>query len=306
MKISIVVVAWRSRSHLAPCLNSLTAHATDCQIVVVDNASGDGTTGWVKTSFPDVELVALPENVGFAAGCNLGAARATGDLLLFLNPDASALQGSVHSLASALAADESAAVAGGLLVNHDGLPQARYGPRSLPSPMDLMRNILVGGRPRGLPAVSGPPRQVGQVAGAALMARRDTFQRLGGFDSSFHPVFFEDVDFCLRVSQAGHKVLHVPSAPFAHQGGASVRLMTAGAHYAAWFDNLHRYALKHHGPGTAALLRGLTLPGATLRLGSTVLPGGGGSFGRGPRAAACLQIALRSINPWHPASQSTS
>ena len=306
MKLSIVVVAWRSRNLLHPCLKSLGTHAADCQIVVVDNASGDGTAEWVRRSFPDVELLALPHNVGFAAGCNMGAARANGDLVLFLNPDARALPGSIRSLAAALSADEDAAVAGGLLVNGDGTPQARYGPRSLPSPMDLVRNVLVGGRTGRPPVAGGPPRPVGQVAGACLMVRRDDFHLLGGFDTSFHPVFFEDVDLCLRVSQAGRKVLHVPDAPFTHEGGGSVRLMTAGAHYAAWFENLERYAGKHHGPGTAARLRLLMIPGAALRLGSTLLPGGGGAFGRGPRAAACLQIALRSLIPWHPASQSTS
>ena len=132
------------------------------------------------------------------------------------------------------------------------------------------------------------------------------FYTLEGFDTSFHPVFFEDVDFCLRAGRAGRKILHVPNAPFTHQGGGSVRLMTAGDHYAAWFGNLERYAGKHHGAGTATLLRLLMVPGAGLRLGSTILPGGGGAFGRGPRAAACLQIALRSISPWHPASQSMS
>jgi N-acetylglucosaminyl-diphospho-decaprenol L-rhamnosyltransferase len=306
MKISIVVVAWHSRDLLGRCLESLRAHAPGCQVVVVDNASGDGTVEWVQRRFPEVDLLALARNMGFAGGCNLGAARADGDLLLFLNPDARALPGSVHTLAVALAADETAAVAGGLLLDRDGTPQGRYGPRPLPSPMDLARNVLVGGQHTRLPVASGPPRPVGQVAGACLMVRRDEFYSLEGFDTSFHPVFFEDVDFCLRAGRAGRKILHVPNAPFTHQGGGSVRLMTAGDHYAAWFGNLERYAGKHHGAGTATLLRLLMVPGAGLRLGSTILPGGGGAFGRGPRAAACLQIALRSISPWHPASQSMS
>ena len=306
MQISIIVVSWRSRDLLRACLESLRAHASFCQQIVVDNASGDDTSAMVSRHFSHVRLLSLGENRGYAGGCNRGATVARGETLLFLNPDIRALKGSVSTLAATLAAHEHAAAAGGLLLDPDGSPQARYGPRDLPGPARLARGLLMGAPAVAPPSPDRPVRQVAQVAGACLMVRRQIFRRLGGFDEQFHPVFFEDVDLCHRLGKAGHRILHVPAAPFTHQGGGCVRRMTPLDHYAAWFDNLVRYARKHHGSGPAAVLRALTLPAATLRLAATLTPRGGSPFGRGPRAAACLQIASRSLTGWPRPSQFTS
>lgn len=306
MQISIVIVSWRSRDLLRICLESLRAHASSCEQIVVDNASGDDTAAMVYRDFPHVRLLPLAENHGYAGGCNRGAAVAGGDTLLFLNPDISALPGSVSTLAATLAAHEEAAAAGGLLLDPGGSPQARYGPRDLPGPFRLARGLLLGSPAETPPGPGDPVGRVAQVAGACLMIRRQAFLDLGGFDEQFQPVFFEDVDLCARLGQAGHVILHVPGAPFTHQGGGCVRRMKPVDHYAAWFDNLVRYARKHHGDGPAAILRALTLPAATLRLAATLAPRGGGPFGRGPRAAACLQIASRSLTGWPRPSQFTS
>lgn len=306
MQISIIIVSWRSQDLLRACLESLRTHASFCQQIVVDNASGDDTSAMVSRQFPRVRLLSLRENHGYAGGCNRGAAVARGETLLFLNPDIRALNGSVSTLATTLAAHENAEAAGGLLLDPDGSPQARYGPRDLPGPARLAGSLLMGAPAEAPPSPDGPVRQVAQVAGACLMVRRRIFRRLGGFDEQFHPVFFEDVDLCHRLGKAGHDILHVPAARFTHEGGGCVRRMKPLDHYAAWFDNLVRYARKHHGSRAAAMLHALTLPAATLRLADTLAPRGGGLFGRGPRAAACLQIASRSLTGWPRPSQFTS
>ena len=307
MKLSIVVVSWRSRDFLPRCLDSLRAHAHGAEVVVVENGSGDGTPELLARSYPEVRALCLPDNLGFAAGCNRGMAASRGEAILLLNPDAEATAGSVDALVAALSDDPQAAVVGGLLVGRDGRPQRRYAPARFPTLDDLIRFLLLPGNRRGaLPAAGAGPAPVDQVAGACLLVRRAAADRIGGFDEGFAPVWFEDVDFCLRLHQAGDRILHHPGATFVHQGGGSVRMMDALSYYTAWYENLHRYSRKHHGPGAARLLRALTLPGTGLRLAGTLLPGGAGPFGRGPRAAAYMRVASRSVVGWPSVSRSMS
>lgn len=307
MKLSIVVVSWRSREYLPRCLDSLRTHAPGAEVILVENGSGDGTPELLEQSYPEVRALCLPHNLGFATGCNRGIAASHGDAVLLLNPDAEATVGSVDALMMTLRTSPRAAVVGGLLVDRDGLPQRRYAPARFPTLTDLMRYVMLPGNRRGTTSHPGSvPRRVDQVAGACLLVRRTVADQLGGFDEGFTPVWFEDVDFCLRVRQAGHEILHHPGATFVHQGGGSVRKMDACSYYSAWYQNLHRYGAKHHGVGAARLLRALTLPGAGVRLAATALPGGAGPFGRGPRAAAYVRVASRSVVGWPSVSRSMS
>ncbi len=272
----------------------------------MENDSGDGSGEMVTRDFPGTTLLTMNSNLGFAAGCNRGAAAARGSILLFLNPDTCALPGAVRQLAETLDRNPGAAAAGGLLTDEHGRAQQRYRPQPLPGPGNLAGNLLMGAH-RHRNAQSHPgTRSVGQIAGACLMVRRHVFDELGGFDESFSPVFFEDVDLCQRLATAGHVILHVPSARFTHAGGASVRRMRAADHYLAWFGNLLRYGRKHHGRAAGLMLRALIIPAAALRLLATLAPGGAGPFGRGPRASAVLKVASRSLIGWPRASQSTS
>ncbi len=309
MRISIIIVTWRAPRLLRRCLASLRRHARGLPVTVVDNGREEPAAGRLRRDFPEVAWIDPGRNTGFAGGCNLGLEAGGADLTLFLNPDVEATHGSVQALAATLAADPGAALAGGLLVDGGGRPQARYAPRPLPSVAALARRALLPDlaarrRPTRL-APGGTPVAVEQLAGACLMARRDALQAVGGFDPGFWPVWFEDVDLCLRLRLAGHRILHVPAAVFRHQGGGSVARMEPEARAAAWYGNLHRYTRKHHGPAAAALVRACTLPGSALRLAAT-LAGAPGEGGRARRAAACVRVAARSVGGWPSASQSTS
>jgi GT2 family glycosyltransferase len=306
MNQSIVVVSWRSRELLHRCLASVRAAAPDADCLVVDNASGDGTAEMVRDRFPQVRLLLQPRNLGYAGGCNRGFASGRGEEFLFLNPDVEVTRPALAVLAGTLVRRPDAGAVGGLLVDRRGIPQRRYAPRAFPTVRDLARWVLLPGEGGGtIPPGSGP-READQLAGACLLVRRRVLDEIGGFDEEFWPVWFEDVDLCLRVRQAGYRVLHHPGARFPHLGAGSIRMMDARSHYAAWYRNIQRYAGKHHGLGAARLVRALTIPGATLRLAGTFLPGGAGPFGRGPRAAAYLRVASRSLTGWPSVSQSTS
>jgi GT2 family glycosyltransferase len=138
------------------------------------------------------------------------------------------------------------------------------------------------------------------------MARRSSLAQVGGFDDGFWPVWFEDVDLCRRLRAGGHRLLHVPAAVFRHQGAGSVALLEPSQRALAWYGNLHRYAHKHHGRAAALLVRGCSVPGASLRLAAALLAARHPHQGRAAWAAAYLQVAARSLAGWPSASQSTS
>jgi len=307
MNLSIVVVSWRSRDFLRRCLTSLRATVPGAECVVIENGSRDGTAEMVQGRFPGVRLVDSPSNLGYAGGCNRGLADSGGDVVLFLNPDVEVIPGSVQALAAALRSDDRIGAVGGLLVNRDGQPQRRYAPRPFPSLSDLARWVLLPGEHRGELPPGGPAAtDVDQVAGACLLARRSALEEIGGFDPGFWPVWFEDVDLCLRLRQAGYRVVHHSGARFVHEGGGCIRMMEARDHYTAWYSNIHRYARKQHGVSAGLGIRTLTVAGAAARLAGTLLPGGAVPYGRGPRATAYLRVATRSVTGWPNASQSMS
>lgn len=308
MRISIIVVSWRSFPAIGDCLAALRRDPLPAtEVIVVDDASGDGSASRLAAEFPEFTHAARAARGGFAAACNEGAARARAPLLLFLNPDTSPSAGAIDALARALETRPEAAAAGGLLVDDRGRPQGRYAPRPLPRARDLARVALLPGfsrqRRRSEAHAAGP---IGAIAGACLLVRRSDFEGLGGFDARFRPAFFEDVDLCARLRAAGRDVVHEPAARFGHRGGTSVARLDAREFHAAWYGNLARYARKHHGARVALGVRLLTVVGAALRLLALPLPGGAGLHGRGPRAAALLHVASRSVLGWPHGSPSTS
>jgi GT2 family glycosyltransferase len=307
MNLSIVVVSWRSRDLLQRCLTALGASTPGAECVVIENGSRDGTAAMVESGFPGVRLVDSPSNLGYAGGCNRGLAASSGDAVLFLNPDVEVTPGSVQALVAVLESDERIGAVGGLLVHRDGQPQRRYAPRPFPTVGNLARWVLVPGERRGELSPGGPAiTDVDQVAGACLLARRSALEEIGGFDHGFWPVWFEDVDLCLRLRQAGYRVVHHAGARFAHEGGGCIRMMEARDHYTAWYRSIHRYARKQHGTLAGIWIRTLTVVGAALRLAGTLLPGGAIPYGRGPRVTAYLRVATRSVTGWPKASQSMS
>ncbi len=248
----IVVVTHNSEGVIGACLEA--ALATGAQVVVVDNASRDRTREEVLRR-PGARLIANPWNRGFAAAVNQGLEALDRPGVLLLNPDA-VLLGGLESLAAAC--DEGAAVAGGKLVDEDGRPQAGFMVRRLPTPAALAFEILglnrlwpgnpVNRHYRCRDLDWERPAEVEQPAGAFLMVRREAWRELGGFDECFQPLWFEDVDFCRRARQAGHRIRYVPGAVARHLGGHSAGQLGWEHRQICWYDNLLRYSGKHFGP----------------------------------------------------------
>ena len=232
--------------------------APDATAIVVDNGSTDGTVEQVRAwaqSRAGIRVIANPENKGFAAAANQGV-REAGDaeFILLLNPDAYLRTG----LERLIAASGQYGLAAGKLIDLQGRPQTGFTVRRLPTPAALIFellgvNRLWPGNPvnRGYRELDRELEQAGpaeQPAGAFLMARHDIWEKLGGFDERFYPLWFEDVDFCRRAWDAGYRIQYEPDAIASHEGGHSVSRIPAGRRAQYWCVSLLKYAAKHFRP----------------------------------------------------------
>lgn len=235
------------------CLDALTEMAPEVAAIVVDNASTDRTVEHIRRR-PGVKLVVNRENRGFAGAVNQGIAGSMADPILVLNPDVLLRA----PLAPLIAACQQHGLAAGQLTNPNGRPQAGFTVRRFPTPMSMTFELLginrlwpgnaVNRQYRCLDRDLNQEGDVEQPAGAFLMTRRDVWDQLGGFDQDFHPVWFEDVDFCLRATQRGYRIKYLPQIRAEHLGGHSVRKLSRADMEQYWYVSLLTYAVKHFRP----------------------------------------------------------
>ena len=250
--IGIVIVTYNSAAEIGGSLDA--ALGTGADVVVVDNASTDGTIAEVARR--GVNLVANPTNRGFATAANQGFAVLTSPYILLLNPD-SVLEGGLEALREACDLP-GAAAAGGKLLNADGSPQIGFMVRRLPTALTLISESLLWNRiwPRGpvnrryraLDLDYSKRQEVEQPAGALLMVRRAVWHELVGLDEGFYPLWFEDVDFCRRLIDRGYRVYYVPEAVAKHTGGHSLPNLTVEMRPVYWYRSLLRYSARHFRP----------------------------------------------------------
>lgn len=265
--LDIVIVNWNSRGHVARCLNAIQRSRRDGLLlrstIVVDNGSRDGSPAFLSAR-SDCLAVLNPDNRGFAAACNQGAALGDAEFILFLNPD---VQVGPRTLALAVRhlaeAPPDVGIVGVQLRDAAGHVQrscARFpGPWTMAAHMLGLDRLLPGVVPgHFLPASDhGESRVVDQVMGAFMLVRRSLFATLGGFDEQFF-VYYEDLDFSLRARAAGWKSLFVAGAPAVHTGGGSTtQIKTRRLLYV--LRSRARYARKHFGRGVAAALHVLAV-----------------------------------------------
>lgn len=260
-EIRAVIVRWRGGDEVQRCLRSLhtNAGAHLARVVLVDSGSADGGAEKLASEFPDVEVVALTENRGFAYAADRGAGEGSEPLLLLLNPDIEVTENAVGELSNLLSKNPRVAGAVPLLEGFDGVSQHRWQLRRLPNTARLVLGLS------GAPAFSSRPRvpvAVPQPAAAAWLVRRTVWEALGGLDPTYEPAWWEDVDFCARLKDriaepqfpADESFLLQPTARFLHGGGSSVATLGREAFFSAYYTNLLRYTARHH-PGRLGLIR---------------------------------------------------
>lgn len=280
--VSVLVVSWQSAAWIDRCVRSIDA--ADAEIIVADNGSTDGSAARARAAAPQASVLELARNLGFAGGVNAARRAAQAPRLLLLNPDAAATPGAIARLAAALDADAGLGAVAGRLVSPDGTPQPGFNVRRLPTLASLTADLLfIDHLWPGNPASAryyardlDPDASVDveQPAAACLMIRADVFDRLGGLDEAFWPAWWEDVDFCRRLRDAGQRIRYVPEAVFTHVGGTSVDALGSAAFDRAFAANRRRYVRKHHGAAAAALIGALGAVGSLLRRAGRAVSGG--------------------------------
>ncbi len=258
--LSIIIVSWNVRDLLRTCLAALPC---DAEVIVVDNASSDGSAAMVSAEFPAVKLVANSENRGFTGGNNQGLALAHGQYILLLNPDTLVQGDALATLVEYLESHPAAGVVGPQLRYGDGSPQSSR--RRFPT----LATALLESTPL---AWHWPPernrwarryhladrpgdveQEVDWLVGAALLTRRAVLDKVGGFDEGYF-MYSEELDWQKRVKDAGWKIVYLPEAVITHYEGRSSEQVTAARHI-RFNTSKVRYFRKHHGPVQAQTLR---------------------------------------------------
>jgi len=261
---SIVVVSFNTRDVLRECLLSVyrEAGSLHLQVIVVDNASTDGSPEMIEREFPEVELIRSEINLGFGSANNLGIQSARGRFVVFLNSDAFLTEGSLRRSVAHMNDNPRAGLGGGRLIGRDGSwqPSARMFPTVL---SDLIVHSGLAARfPRSrffgradrTWANEMEAAEVDWVPGAYSIIRSDALTATGPFDPRFF-LYYEEVDLCMRIKQKGYSIWYWPDIAVVHIGGESSRqicsleMSRTGAQLLLWrMRSMLLYYRKHHGP----------------------------------------------------------
>lgn len=235
MDLSIIILSYNTKDITDECLRRLQKAGNEAQIIVLDNASSDGSVEMIKQKYPEVELIESRENTGYSRGNNIALKKAKHEIILLLNSDVFVEEDTLQKALECFKNPE-CDVIGTKLVFENGNFQPSAG--NLPNPFNVPLWIL------GLSLIPGIDhinsyhpkyksffnhmRKVGWVTGAFFMMRRKVYEKVGGFDENLF-MYSEEVEFCKRIKDAGYKICYVPTIKVTHLHGASSNFDTSPA-----------------------------------------------------------------------------
>lgn len=266
--VSIVIVSWNTREILHDCLESVEKQTNlPHEVIVVDNASTDGTPDMVRRCFPNVKLIANPDNRGFAAANNQGLKIARGDKLLLLNPDTIILDNAIDVMSAWLDAHADVGCVGcQVWEDADTIQKTCFAD---PGPLSLAVVEF------GLKRVFRWPeyddwdrrsqRDVDVVSGMFMMVPRAVFEAVGPLDEAFF-IYSEEADWCRRIRNAGWRCVFAPQARIMHlEGGSKSTAQIKSRMYVQKQKSKTIYARKHHGRSGELATRAIFVASAALR-----------------------------------------
>jgi GT2 family glycosyltransferase len=256
--LSILVLSWNTRELTAACLEAISrverppkgeTPAVSVETFLIDNGSEDGTADLVRTRFPWVELIALPGNLGFAAGNNVGLRRARGRFAVLLNTDTQIDRHVIEYGVSFLREHPDVGAAGVQLMHPDGRLQNSI--HNFPSLVTevVPKWLLELALPRRFPSKRYPhagPVDVEAVLGACLFVRREVWEGVGLLPEDYF-LFLEETDWCWAMREKGFRVVHLPGARLLHHSGASSKKKTPAATRIEYHRALYRFLRKRRG-----------------------------------------------------------
>jgi hypothetical protein len=272
--LSIVIVTWNAKQVLLDCLDSIRREVDSrsdagrirTETLVVDNGSRDGSVAAVRELHPWAEVIALPENVGFAAGNNAGLRRAKGRHAVLLNSDTVVLRDALESGVRYLDAHPDVGVAGLQLLNPDGSKQNCI--HNYPGLLTEIfpKWVLETAFPGRYPSKRyhhAAPIEVEAVLGACLFVRREVWESVGPMPEEYF-FFLEETDWCARIARAGWRIVHIPDARVIHIFGASTKKKVPAETRIEYHRSLYRFFGRNRGPLALALVVAIRLLKAIL------------------------------------------
>ncbi len=258
-KVAVVVVSFNTREDLLRCLGSLRVVTTPLEVVVVDNASADGSADAVRQAFPRAEVIRSDANEGYAKANNRGWRATSAPFVLLLNSDAEVPAGTVETLLEVLETRPSVGIVGPRTVGSDGALQVSTGPDLTPLAEWRQRRLVRGVETKDPAALTAAAERYSTehepvwVSGSCLLTRRAHLEAVGGLDEAFF-LYEEDVDLCVRVGRLGYKALFTPKAQVLHHKGRSMTRLPDRARLEYHRSHLLYYR-KHRGRWLVVLLR---------------------------------------------------
>jgi GT2 family glycosyltransferase len=275
MKLSIVILCWNDLKVIPDCLRSIyaTRPATELEVIVPDNGSTDGSIQFIRENYPQVQVIENGRNLRFAKANNVGIRASRGEYVLILNPDTIVHEGTLDKMVQFADAHPESGAFGCRVLNADGSYQESARPfRSLRGewvtalyarPLAYLSDWFASDTYVGWKGDS--ERKVGWVSGCFILVRGDLLKRIGGFDEQFF-YYFEDMDLCRRVWQAGCAVLFNPEASITHLGGQSTSKRLPPVTFALDGQvTRYLYFYKYYGRGGVRSCRRISLVSLSLR-----------------------------------------
>ncbi len=282
--LSIIIVNWNTQELLQNCLYSIynTDIKTSFEIIVVDNASSDGSVVMLKEKFPFLQIVTNKENVGFARANNQAIKMVKGKYILLLNPDTIILKGSLDKMCKFMKQHSDVGVVGCKVLGGNGLAQRSW--CGFPTAFkEFLHAIMLGKALDSLKIKkfgkilykisksnfarymdTAAPTEVDIILGACLMVRKETIDEIGLLDENFF-MFIEEGEWCYRIKQHGWKIYFFPGATIIHLGGESTK-QNIGSMILSRYKSLFHFFKKHHGSFYYYIVKGMIIIGVTIRM----------------------------------------
>lgn len=271
--LAIVIVNWNARDMLENCLRSIEENRGPLKVdvIVVDNASRDGSGEMVQERFPEVVYIQSGGNIGFARANNLARSRVTAPIVLFLNPDTLLKRGTLEAMVRIFAQDEKAAVVGCKIRDEHGVVQelpSQWWMSPLRKGVELlllsehteqrMKKII----PYHDPEASG---YVSYLYGACLMVKKETLDLVGWFDDRFF-MYCEDVDLCHRINSLGLKIYYLAEAEIIHLIGGATKNASGSFAGVMMLDSINKLMGKYYGARGVVSFKSMVWVNSQIRL----------------------------------------